>query len=172
MCVLYLPFDHIFMTLYSTACFFFLPSFPRICPITQNLWLTVIRGLTAHKSQEQKGKNSKHLFIQCGNLSCIAVQDPVCNAIINILQFCFPTPLNWSYETFYWIQSCLLSRKNFILLTHELFKNYSIKCWLIVVQFFFSEEKAIQLLPLFSVIFQALSTSSQIQIHQCMQHPL
>ena len=40
------------------------------------------------------------------------------------------------------------------------------------VQFFFSEEKEIQSLPLFSVTFQPLSTSSQIQIHQCMQHPL
>lgn len=82
-----------------------------------------------------------------------------------------PTPTTGAMKL-YWIQSCLLSRKNFILLTHELFKIYSIKCWLIVVQFFFSEEKAIPMLPLFSVTFQPLGTSSQIQTHLCMQHPL
>lgn len=144
-----------------------LPSLLGICPATQHLWLAVTRQLTSHEKSQgksQKGKTSKHVSTQCA--ACLAKLRRILSVTLSYSVVVFLRPLpapppSGSYETFYWIQSCLLSRENFISLTHELFKNYSIKCWLIAVQFFFSGEKAIHT---FAFVFCPLPVPSALLV--------
>lgn len=106
------------------------------------MWLTVILGLTAHKKSQEKSGRARIQSICSYNVATSGIARRILFVMLSWIFCSFVSlPANWSYETFYWIQSCLLSRKNFILLTHELFKNYSIKCWLIVCSFSFQKKR-------------------------------
>lgn len=85
---------HFYDTVFHCLLFIFLTFFPQDLSynLTQHLWLTVILGLTAHKKSQEKSGRARIQSICSYNVATSLAQrvGPVCNAIMNILQFCFP----------------------------------------------------------------------------------
>lgn len=60
MCVLYLPFHHIFITLYYITCFFFTLGLSCSLAFVVN---GDTRAASTEVTEEKKGKNLKYLFL-------------------------------------------------------------------------------------------------------------